>query len=284
MNNFNFPLKKLIIKEKGMLEDIRFELPSGSKEEYLEYLNDLQDDIKQYLKESTRENRKSLILSFFKAAFWNDIRDNSKLHPSEISYNFCPRLAFFKLLSIPFDKGFIQVVSTDLQKIFDFGTLVHLYIQYNLLRANFIQDFETPVKVPEYNLTGSADGVGEDFVLEIKTINPYSFNSLKAPTEAHLKQASIYAHFLNKKYILFLYIDKSSLKIKEFKVVYDKKYIKTLLNNLDALRMLKKQVYGLKKVISAKEIDYDSLPERICRSRLSEIAMNCPFANKCFNK
>ena len=223
-------------------------------------------------------------LTTFKAAFWSDVRDNTKLHPSEISYSFCPRMAFFKLLGIPFDKGFIDVVPDDLQKIFDFGTMVHLYIQYNLLKVNFIQDFEVPIKVPEYNLTGSADGVGEDFVLEIKTINPYSFNSLKSPTEAHLKQASIYAHFLKRKYILFLYIDKSSLKIKPFKEVYDRKYVKTLLNNLDALRMLKKQVYGLKKVISIKEIDYDSLPERICRSRLSETALSCPFANICFKK
>lgn len=267
------------------LDRIRFGFPKGTKKEYEKLLRDIEMQITDFLENSTFSQKKKLLISLFEGVFWQGERDLTKLHPSEISYGFCSRMAYFKLLSIPLDKGFIPVVNNDLQKIFDYGTLVHFYVQYNLLKAGFIYDFETPIRVPEYKITGSADGVGEDFILEIKTINPYSFGGLKAPKPEHIKQASLYAYFLHKKDILFLYIDKSSLKIKTYKVPFDADYINSVIKDLNVLRMQKKHTYGLKnRIIKPAEINYKKLPKRECKSRIGEKAMKCPFADTCFKK
>jgi hypothetical protein len=172
-----------------------------------------------------------LKLELFRLAFAEEGRDTSGFHPSEISYEEkkCHRKMYYDLYGLASDVAYIKDVDDRLQRIFDLGTMVHLYIQTSLYYEGLLEEAEVAVYDKRTNIVGHADGIvkqkddvfpdllaGERAMLEIKTINSYGFNGnkyragLTEPKIEHIKQASIYADILGLDKIVFIYYNKDN--------------------------------------------------------------------------
>jgi len=90
------------------------------------------------------------------------------------------------------------------------------------------------------NLVGSCDGFTKIFkkraVLEIKTIKPESFRSLKKPLPAHYHQVNVYMHLSKLQHAVVLYINKSTGELKEFLVERDYAIWTDVQNKIGSIR------------------------------------------------
>lgn len=225
---------------------------------------------------STLENKEatnaSLFFSFFEVydMFYGEKDRSIGYHPSSLSGD-CPRMLFYAMSGeTPKEKK--ASITAQLQLTFDIGTMLHTYFQFKLYKSGLLIDCEVPVKLPN-GITGHADGVlmwdGIMSLLEIKTMNSFSFSKLYEPVKKHISQASIYAMGLGLKVIIFLYIDKNTSDIKVFKVDVDQ----------DAV-----DVADIKAESVNKAVTKGVAPERVCLNIISEQALSCPFVDICFKK
>lgn len=125
--------------------------------------------------------------------------------------------------------------------------------------------------------------VPEDVLLEIKTINPNSFNSIKGPLPAHYFQVNVYMHFLGLKKALILYINKATSELREFTVDYDPDVWNTIQRKLGSLLRFRKQC---EKHQATQNMDwFEEWFEQVwgvCRTREDKAAQTCPHADTCF--
>jgi len=119
-----------------------------------------------------------------------------------------------------------EVISAELQFIFQIGHTLHAMIQRALHKAlpGRFQD-EVRVTLVEALVDGSsADGVvtGDlvHYLVEIKTIGD-QFKELNKPKEEHILQATIYCKALDLPFMAFLYVHKGSGAMKEYTLPYD---------------------------------------------------------------
>ena len=243
-------------------------------------------------------DKKALILSTYRLAFSQEPRAGGCFHPSEISTetNICQRKMYFQKGSVKKDATFVNFTSDNrMMRLVDLGTMMHLYIQENLDRAGVLLDFEVEIDAPEYGIMGKMDGkvefVGQDdygdyyepevMALEVKTINEYGFKALRKPKDEHKKQASIYGHFLGLKRILFLYYNKNTSDIKLYVEKVDDDYVegfKLLAGNI--IKMFNRNV----RTHRTSDVSYhEDIPKKVCNARTNNRAMDCPFADYCFN-
>jgi len=210
-------------------------------------------------------------------------RRQDVLHPSElVKDDFCPRAAYFRLSGEmpPEDRPALR-----LQSIFDHGHCTHakwqnyvaeMGVLYGLWEEPDPQDSsekvyrwvlsadlnsladskykEVPLFDEDLRIQGQADGwvkgLGDDFLIEIKTIGPgtYRFEApsllrdgrdifqawkdTRRPFPSHLRQAQLYLDILHRmeakgltegapNEVVFLYELKADQSIKEFSVSYD---------------------------------------------------------------
>lgn len=168
-------------------------------------------------------------------------------HPSDLSYNFCPR--FYALVGLDL---LIRQKDVDarLQRIFDNGHGLHDRYQ------RYAREMGLPTTVPEIvargakvgkgrvaqevrldhpvGITGNADNVFEiDGFLEVpdyKSINTYKFKTLMEPIDYHEKQLTVYLGMVD--HIFggnppkplrgrMIYEDKDTQDLKEFVVPWD---------------------------------------------------------------
>jgi len=139
----------------------------------------------------------------------------------------CQRAVFFKFKNVAAEK-----TDPRLLRIFEHGELLHRNI-FNILYRLKI-GVTTEVKIPEQELiSGRADAIlsigGENYVLDIKSINSMLFRKLMAPKEENLCQIQLYLHYFKIKKGILLYIDKDQQEIKEFIVQYDGPLVEQLL-------------------------------------------------------
>lgn len=212
-------------------------------------------------------------LKFFKVfscMYATTERRTDKVHPSSIATD-CSRKVYYDLTKAPVTN--IKVVPKQLQRIFDVGHFYHSYIQARLYETKLLQAMEVPVISEEYFISGKADGVlkwhGQEVIVEIKTINSFGFGALKAPTESHYIQASIYAELLGVDYILFLYINKDTSGIKEYYVKKSEAFIEEAFDKIADIK------YHMRK---------ETPPERECDSINCAQAKTCPYKNHCFHE
>lgn len=134
-----------------------------------------------------------------------------------------------------------------LQRILDTGTKLHELLQGYLAQHEgifFVPEVKVSATLGERNafIQGSCDGLiirrsdGHKSVLEIKTIAPKSFETLKAPIPKHIGQAMIYARLLGVYYVTFLYFDKGGQAFKEFVVPADDARWDAFVERLDHLK------------------------------------------------
>lgn len=131
----------------------------------------------------------------------------------------------------------------------------------------------------ETNWSGHVDAIvmtdGDDILVDFKTMNPFQFNSLKAPLPKHLTQMQIYFHLSGLKYGKFIYEDKGSQKVKEFDVERDD----------DLIAVKKEEAILLKyQVTHLNSKGQRVLPSRRYFSAGQKECLKCKFRGHCWGK
>lgn len=89
---------------------------------------------------------------------------------------------------------------------------------------------EVMVKIPEFKISGQCDGVvdweGERWLLELKSMNPFTFAKTKQVPPDYLPQANFYMMGTGIHQQLFILEDKATQSKTEFHIAHDPKIIK----------------------------------------------------------
>ena len=202
---------------------------------------------------------------------------DSFLHPSSFGSD-CNRRVFYTVTGQEKSNPLANDITPNVQRIFDLGTLIHVYLQSLLKKIGVLEEAEAPAVNHKLRINGRLDGrlkfkgLPYSVVLEIKSINSYGFKSIQqAPKNAHLEQALTYAVQDGSEYIYFLYFNKDTSELKEHIVkVSDKKPL---------WRHLEKKYLEVNRAIDTKEV-----PHRDCNSINDKQAVSCEFRDFCFHK
>lgn len=167
--------------------------------------------------------------------FYLDNQDNKKqLHFYISDAGKCPRAVFFKLKQAPAEKADPRIL-----RIYEHGEQLHRHLYNVLYRLKIGLTTEIPIP-PQEIVSGRADAIlclnGENYVLDIKSMNSMIFRNLTSPKIENVYQIQLYMHFFNIKKGLLLYIDKDRQDIKEFVINYELDLVQTLLNNFQDLK------------------------------------------------
>ncbi|MDP2950794.1 MAG: PD-(D/E)XK nuclease family protein [bacterium] len=161
----------------------------------------------------------------------------------------CHRAIFFK-----FKQAHKEKRDPRLMRIFEAGEWLHRYI-YNVLYQSKIGVVTEVPMPPDDMISGRTDAIvsikGENYILDIKTINSFQFKLLQGGKPEHQFQVQLYMHFLKIHKAILLYIDKDKQDLREFVVDYDEKLAQVLLEGLEEL---KNQIE--KDVVPGALIDY----------------------------
>ncbi|MDD5433690.1 MAG: Dna2/Cas4 domain-containing protein [Candidatus Pacebacteria bacterium] len=146
----------------------------------------------------------------------------------------CQRAVFFKFKNVPGTK-----TDPRLLRMFEHGELLHRNIFNVLYRLKI--GVTTEVKIPEQAIiSGRADAIlslnGENYVLDIKSINSMAFRKLVSPKDENICQIQLYLHYFKIQKGILLYIDKDLQEMKEFLVNYDPALVNQLLIGFDQLK------------------------------------------------
>ncbi len=161
-------------------------------------------------------------------------KNKSQLHFYITDAGKCPRAVFFKFKNAPGGK-----VDARILRIFEHGEYLHRNI-FNILYRLRI-GVVTEIKIPEQEIiSGRADAIlcldGENYVLDIKSMNSMVFRKLSAPKEENVYQIQLYLHYFKIKKGILLYIDKDRQEIKEFIVEYNLGLVSQLLQGFKQLK------------------------------------------------
>ncbi|MEM5871517.1 MAG: Dna2/Cas4 domain-containing protein [Candidatus Aenigmatarchaeota archaeon] len=130
-------------------------------------------------------------------------------------------------------------------KVLQVGLMLHDFIA-DVLRSEKNQDVrlldsEVPFKIDfsEFSISGRVDDVlivekdQKKILVEVKSVKMLSM--AKEPSLPHLMQIQLYMYALGIHDGIILYVEKPSLKIKEFEVKYDPEMIKSIIERFKLL-------------------------------------------------
>jgi CRISPR/Cas system-associated exonuclease Cas4 (RecB family) len=145
----------------------------------------------------------------------------------------CPRSVFFKFKQAP-----CRDLEPRILRLFDHGNYIHELIIKALSGQKVLRGDE--VNIPANNLiSGRADALiqvdGQDYIVDIKSINSISFRTLKEPSVEYIYQLQLYLHFFQIKQGVLLYVNKDTQDLKEFFLEYDEALCQQLLDQLQEL-------------------------------------------------
>jgi len=130
---------------------------------------------------------------------------------------------------------------------------------------------EMSADVPEWGILGHVDGIiekdGEDCILDIKTMNPFTFAKLDAAIEKHVSQVNIYMWGAGLKKAFLLYMNKSSGEMKTFEVPF----LQPIINRV------KRRITSVNKAVKDLEA-----PMGVCDHHRDERAKSCQYSDICF--
>lgn len=147
--------------------------------------------------------------------------------------NTCLRQRQFTFLGMP--KATLEEKSLN---IFANGDYVHLRHQVFGLVAGHISQAEVPVRLDEYNLQGTMDGVlSNGLGLELKSINTYGFSDVSTwgPKKDHIMQVQSYMLASGIDAFHMVYEDKNTNLCREFLVEADPFMQDAVRRDLDVL-------------------------------------------------
>lgn len=133
----------------------------------------------------------------------------------------CEREQLFRAIGAPFG-GF----KVGVHNIFQNGHYVHLRHQVAGLRMGYLSEVEVPVRLDEYNVRGTMDGICSDGGgAEFKSINDYGFRGVRqfGPLDEHLLQVDAYMVASGIPFFRILYENKNDNTMKEFMVERNEK-------------------------------------------------------------
>ena len=225
--------------------------------------------------------------------------DDGYFHPSGLSD--CARKEVYEKLG--FKRG---SPSPKLVRVFNNGTYVHNRIQtylgdMGILKGNWQcpecterwwgfkyvnsgckcsskdkpepRYLEVPIEDEVLKMRGHGDGIivlnGQDYLLEIKSINENGFKNLTGPMDKHRVQANLYMKNRGLKAVVFLYECKNDQLLKEYIVDYD-----PVLNTQYEL-VMRTALEGLKSHV---------LPERVCKVPADGKKRWCEVCELCFSE
>jgi CRISPR/Cas system-associated exonuclease Cas4 (RecB family) len=126
---------------------------------------------------------------------------------------------------------------------------------------------------PDFTISGRLDDIfmltadGRRFILEVKSTNS-KLDWLEKPQDAHLMQIQLYMHAHEIKEGIILYLEKSSLESKWFKVSYDKPYAESVIA----------RIASLDASIKSSQIPNAEAREK---AEWSWMCKGCEYAEKC---
>lgn len=205
---------------------------------------------------------KELIDNFF-AKQGQDQKPQTRFYISDAGN--CSRAIFFNFTGAP-----KKSLDPRLSRIFQKGTKIHNDVFSLLYQLPDIK-LVTEVHIPEQPLiTGRADAIaeinGENYVVDIKSINSFIFKGLTHPKPEDLYQIQLYLHFFNIKKGILFYMDKDRQEIREFLVNYDPILVHSLLANFKKLK---------------GQIDGNEIPERLSDYPKNWRCKYCRFSSAC---
>lgn len=141
-------------------------------------------------------------------------RKTHVIHPSELTTSKCDRAIAYGLQGVAERRS----IEPGLRRIFDMGhaahDLVQMAIKYHLGDEAIL---EARCTHEHLKISGSCDIALEDDAVEIKTMSFKGHDKLNKQKPEHEDQDTIYATALEKDHLRFLYINKNSGVIKEFR-------------------------------------------------------------------
>ncbi len=167
-----------------------------------------------------------------------DQKERDYFYASEVGD--CPRKIFFKITGAP-----CVAMEPRMYRVFQQGDQVHMRLMSVLYSLGLVTASE--VKIPETELfRGRADGIlkldGENYVLEMKSISPYGFQTLTdMPKPEHMKQIQIYMHYFNISKGIILMENKANQDIKEFIVEKNEQIVQKLIEDFTKLKHMVSQ-------------------------------------------
>lgn len=168
--------------------------------------------------------------------------------------------------------GFTKIQPDEkMGNIFANGDYVHLRHQAFGLVAGYITGVEVPVRLEEFKLRGTMDGIlSNGQGLEIKSINPYGFDQVKAygPKREHILQVHAYMLATDIEAFRFVYENKADNSCKEFLVEKDRSII----------GQVEEQLHQLNTATEKREL----LPMlQGCKNEEGSVFRQCPYRSVC---
>jgi len=199
--------------------------------------------------------------------FYRDKSNDRSQHHFYISQaGKCPRQVFFKFKNAP-----KKELEPNILRLFDHGDHIHQLIMRSLLSTRDIHIVAAEVDIPPQEMiSGRADAIVSDgkelYVLDIKSINSFSFRKLKEPKKDHINQIQLYLHYFRIEKGILLYVNKNTQQLKELVVNYDIGKSERLLSSFSKLE---------------EQINKDLVPARITSYPNDWQCKYCDFRNIC---
>jgi len=192
--------------------------------------------------------------------------DRKRTHFYASEMGKCPRQMFYSFKDVP-----KKELTANVLRLFDMGNHVHQMITKAMILAKDIEVIATEINIPPQELVaGRLDAIfkmnDELFVLDIKSINGRAFSYLKEAKEDNVLQIQLYLYYFKIKKGILLYVDKDTLRMKEFIMEYDEKVAKDIIKKLEILR---------------KQIDNNEMPDRIAEYPKHWKCKYCSYSNVC---
>ncbi len=141
-------------------------------------------------------------------------RKRKVIHPSEITTSKCDRKIAYGLMGIKERRS----VAPKLRRIFDMGNAAHDIVQMAVV---FVLgescELEAACPIDHLKIFGRCDIALEDDTVEIKTMSYKGHDPLRKPQAEHERQNTIYGIAQEKNFLSYIYINKNTGLIKEFR-------------------------------------------------------------------
>jgi len=159
-------------------------------------------------------------------------RDRVKFWISESGK--CARQIYFSFKKFPKKAKDARVL-----RIMDHGDYTHMRIMSVLFALGLVK--ATEIEIPSQEIvSGRADAIvnieGKPVVVEIKSISSYGFQKLEKPRREHLCQVQLYLHYFKIPSGILIYENKDNQDLKEFRVEYDEKISKSLIEEFEIIK------------------------------------------------
>ncbi len=198
-----------------------------------------------------------------------DDKTKDYFHPSRIGG--CPRAAAFGVFGAPSNRTPVGEELLKSHLTFEVGTYFHVLFQNLCSRAGLLLRREVHVQDDVLKIVGHADGIlrlPSKALLEIKTINARGYGLLKQAKPEHEEQATLYMGILKLKMAVFVYYNKDTSQLKEFRTTYSSDKFAELVGRIEKRR---------------SKIRQRILPSREGRKANMYPCTFCPFSRVCFD-